>query len=152
MDIVAQITEWTDGFLTGELFLVEVENREGSEKISVFIDGDTGIDIPACQKLSRFLSEKLDEQNYGEHPYYLEVSSPGADSPLIKFRQYPKHVGRELLVKLKDNTETSGKLVSVTNEAITIAIKDKKKGYVNAPEQTITFADINEASVILAFK
>ena len=152
MEIVSQIKEWTEAFLPQELFLVDIETKIGSDKICILIDGDQGVDIPACQKLSSHLSDKLDEQNYGEEPYYLEVSSPGADRPLLKFRQYPKHVGRELLVKLLAETEVTGKLVAATEDAITIALKDKKKGYVNAPEQTISFAEIVEASVILSFK
>jgi ribosome maturation factor RimP len=152
MEIVSQIKEWTEAFLPQELFLVDIETKIGSSKISIFIDGDQGVDIPACQKLSRHLSDKLDEQNYGEEPYYLEVSSPGADSPLLKFRQYPKHIGRELFVKLKAETELTGKLISVTEDTITIALKDKKKGYLNAPEKSIPFADVAEASVILSFK
>ena len=152
MEIVSQIKEWTEAFLPQELFLVDIETKIGSDKISILIDGDQGVDIPACQKLSRYLSDKLDEQNYGEEPYYLEVSSPGADRPLLKVRQYSKHVGIELLLKLISETEVTGKLIAVSEDAITIAFKDKKKGYINAPEQTIPFADIVEASVILSFK
>lgn len=152
MDIVSQIKEWTEAFLPQELFLVDIETKAGSSKVCIYIDGDQGVDIPACQKLSRHLSDKLDEQNYGEEPYYLEVSSPGADRPLLKFRQYPKHIGRELFVKLTAATELTGKLVAVNENEITLALKDKKKGYVNAPEKNIPFADIAEASVILSFK
>ena len=57
-----------------------------------------------------------------------------------------------ILVKLISETEVTGKLIAVTEDGITIALKDKKKGYINAPEQTIPFAEIVEASVILSFK
>lgn len=152
MEIIEQIKNWSSSFLPEDLFLVDVEQKAGSKKISVFIDGDTGVDIAACQKLSRHLSEKLDEQDYGAEPYHLEVSSPGADRPLINVRQYAKHVGRELLVKLHAQTELSGKLESVADNGITLALKDKKKGYKDAAQKNVLFADIAEASVIISFK
>lgn len=152
MEITTQITDWSNAFLPEGLFLVGVDQKAGSQKISVFIDGDKGVDIADCQKLSRHLSEKLDELDYGAEPYYLEVSSPGADKPLRVQRQYPKHVGRELVVKLLAETELTGRLEQVTDVGIVLALKDKKKGYKDATEKAITFAEIAEASVILSFK
>lgn len=152
MDIVSQIKEWSDAFLSEEFFLVDIEHKEGSHKISVFIDGDNGVDIEPCRLLSRHISEKLDELDFGAEPYSLEVSSPGADRPLLVQRQYPKHVGREFLVRLAAQTELTGKLEEVTETGIVLALKDKKKGYKDAPLKNIAFSDIEEATIILSFK
>ena len=107
MDIVADIKNWSIQFLPADLFVVNVEEHLHKQKITIYIDGDNSIDISACQKLSRHLSEKLDEQDFGAEPYTLEVSSPGADRPLLNPRQYPKHVGRELFIKLNAQTEST---------------------------------------------
>lgn len=152
MDIVEQIKDWSSAFLPEDLFVVDVELKPNSKKLCVYIDGDEGIDINACKGLSRHLSEKLDELDYSAEPYYLEVSSPGADRPLRSERQYPKHIGRELLVKLQAQTELSGRLEDVTETGITLALKDKKKGYRDATLKEIAFADIAEASVIISFR
>ncbi len=152
MEIIEQITAWCNEFLTDEYFLVEVEHKLGSKKLGVYIDGDEGVDIAVCQKLSRFLSEKLDEVDFGAEPYMLEVSSSGADSPLLVKRQYPKHVGREFFVKLKAETELTGRLEEVTDEYLVLSLKDKKKGYTNATQKQVPFADVAEASIILSFK
>lgn len=154
MDIVSQIREWSKAFLTNEegLFLVDIEQKAGSKKISVYIDGDSGVNIEACRRLSRMLSEKLDELDYGDTPYYLEVSSPGVDRPLQFSRQYSKHVGRELKVNLKAKTELEGKLEEVKGDEITILLKDKKKGYKDATAKTIAFDDIADSTVIISFK
>jgi|LauGreDrversion4_2_1035121.scaffolds.fasta_scaffold08137_7 ribosome maturation factor RimP len=152
MEIIEQITAWCDEFLTEEYFLVEVEHKLGSKKLGVYIDGDEAVDITVCQKLSRFLSEKLDEVDFGAEPYMLEVSSSGADSPLLVKRQYPKHIGREFFVKLKAETELTGRLEEVTEDYLLLSLKDKKKGYVNATQKQVPFADIAEASIILSFK
>lgn len=152
MEIIAQVKEWSEGFLPQDLFLVDVELNERSKKLSIYIDGDKGIDIDACKNLSRHLSEKLDAVDYGAEPYSLEVSSPGADRPLLVTRQYAKHIGRELDIKLKAETQLTGKLESVNENGITVSLKDKKKAYKDAPQQEIAFDDIATAAVILSFK
>jgi ribosome maturation factor RimP len=154
MDIVSQIREWSEAFLKEEegLFLVDIEQKVGSKKISVYIDGDQGVNIEACRRLSRTLSENLDSLDYGDSPYYLEVSSPGVDRPLQFSRQYNKHIGRELKVNLTAKTELEGKLEDVNEKEITILLKDKKKGYKDATAKTIAFNDIADSIVIISFK
>lgn len=151
MDIIRQIAEWANGFLDKSLFVVDVEQKAGSSKISVFIDGDTGVNIESCRLLSRYLSEMLDELDYGDKAYYLEVSSPGVDRPLTMARQYPKHVGRELLVKLQSNTEILGRLASCDQHSIILELKDKKKGYKEAKEKKVNFDEIAHSSVQISF-
>ena len=53
-----------------------------------------------CEKVSRYLSEKLDEADPVQQNYYLEVSSPGMDRPLITPRHYELAVGKEIEIKL----------------------------------------------------
>lgn len=152
MEIITQLRAWTEAFLPKHLFLVDIEQKGAGKKITVYIDGDEAIDIYACQNLSKHLSEKLDEGDFGNEAYVLEVSSPGAERPLKVSRQYPKHVGRELLIKLNSATELTARLDEVNEQGITIALKDKKKGYKDAPVKEIPFTEIAEATVIISFK
>lgn len=152
MDILSQLTVWTEELLPPHLFLVEVEQRLGSKKISVYIDGDHGVTIEDCRVLAKSLNAKLDELDFGLDAYLFEVSSPGVDKPLKFQRQYQQHVGRELLVKLIGNNELLGKLETLTAEGITLLLKDKKKGYKNAPQKEIAFSEIAHASVQISFK
>ena len=153
MNIVQNLTEWTNEFLSASLFLVEVEQKQGSKKIAVLIDGDKGVTIEDCRLLSKSLNAKLDEIEFEAEPFYFEVSSPGVDKPLVLRRQYLKHVGRELSIKLKSNTELFGKLTEVKPESITLMFKDKKKGYLpNATQKEISFDEISEAIVQISFK
>ncbi len=154
MDIVEKLTTWTNEYLASHLFLVGIEQKVGSRKISVFVDGDNGVSIDECRLLSKHLSGHLDEMEYGDEPYILEVSSPGAENPLKLFRQYTKHIGRELKVTLNQNTELLGRLESIEGEVITLHLKDKKKDY-KAKEtilKEINFSDIKESVVQLSFK
>jgi ribosome maturation factor RimP len=153
MDIVAEIKKWSETFLDAGLFVVEVEWKTGSRKVVVYLDGDLSVTIEQCRQLSRHLSEKLDELDYGDEAYQLEVSSPGADKPLKVNRQYGKHVGRELMVKLTSNTELLGKLMEVNEDHVVLMLKDKKKGYPKEiTTKEIPFNDIAESVVQISFK
>ena len=153
MNIVSEIRNWAESFLGEGLFVVDVEWKTGSKKIVVYIDGDAGVPIEQCRQLSRYISGKLDELDYGDEAYQFEVSTPGVDVPLSLHRQYPKHIGRELAVKLKSNTELLGRLTEVNNTGIALMLKDKKKGYLkDATVKAIAFEDIAESIVQISFK
>lgn len=152
MDIITTLTEWTTALLPEHLFLVEVEQKPGSKKISVFIDGDKGVSIEDCRLLAKSLNAKLDEADYGSDAYMFEVSSPGVDRPLISKRQYSQHIGRELLVKLTGQNELLGKLARIDEDGIVLLIKDKKKAYKDAPEKAIAFNEIAQINVQISFK
>lgn len=153
MDIISLLTQWANELLPQHLFLVEIENKHGAKKISVFIDGDTGVTIEDCRLLAKGLNAKLDEMDFGTEAYMFEVSSPGTDRPIKLQRQYAQHVGRELLVKLIGNNEIVGKFDSLSEKGITLLLKDKKKGYKDAtPEKEIAFSEIAQASVQISFK
>ena len=82
--------------------VVAVEfKKEGQEKIlRVYIDKDGGVDLDDCEKFSRSLEEILDEEDFIEEAYSLEVSSPGLDRQLKKEREILHYIGREVEVKL----------------------------------------------------
>jgi ribosome maturation factor RimP len=154
MQIAEEVKKWSEAFLPEGVFVVNVEHKPGGGKLSVYIDADGPLNILQCRQLNRHLSEKLDEVDFGSQPYTLEVSSPGIDKPLQLQRQYRKHIGRELKVKLKSKTELEGRLQSMDEEKIVLLLKDKKKGY-KAKEQTekeIAFDEIEEAVVQVSFK
>lgn len=83
-----------------------------------------------CEKVSRFLSEKLDESDPIEQNYYLEVSSPGMDRPLLKRSHYERYVGSEVEVRLykgKDGTKNiQGVLKNISGDNIIVADHDGK--------------------------
>jgi ribosome maturation factor RimP len=84
------------------LELVDVEyKKEGSNWfLRVFIDKDAGVDIDDCGRVSEQLSDLLDEVDPIQNPYFLEVSSPGAERPLKKSADYERAVGRTIHVSL----------------------------------------------------
>lgn len=53
-----------------------------------------------CEKVSRYLSDRLDEADPVDKEYYLEVSSPGMDRVLARPEHYARYVGREVEIRL----------------------------------------------------
>ncbi|MDJ0367160.1 ribosome maturation factor [Hymenobacter sp. H14-R3] len=122
-------------------------------KITVTLDGPNGLGIQECAQVTRRLNRGM-EETYGEEAAYsLEVTSPGADQPLTDPRQYPRHIGRSLLLKLQDGTEKTGPLTAVTPEGIeleeVIKVRTKKS---TLPAAFFPFGDIKEATVVISFK
>jgi ribosome maturation factor RimP len=120
-----------------------------------------------CEKVSRFLSEKLDESDPIEQNYYLEVSSPGMDRPLITPEHYERYVGHEVEIKLykaidgvkniagtlESFDRESGALV-VNSPQITAGKKGKKSSKKAEPESKryeLTLADIAKANLAVVF-
>ena len=54
----------------------------GNQKVLVLIDGDEGVNIDDCSKISRKVGPILEEGDFMPGKYLLEVSSPGLDHPL----------------------------------------------------------------------
>ena len=134
----------------GEYYLVDLEVSP-SKHIVVYTDGDEGVSLDTCTKISRVLESILDVEPTLGGIYQLEVSSPGVSRPLKFPRQYLKHIGRTLKIALWNDVKVEGKLVTTRPDSITIEIKpvDKKA----KPEiRDIAFEEIREAFVTVQFK
>lgn len=58
------------------------------------------VDTDDCEKISRFLSKKLDETDPIEQNYLLEVSSPGMDRVLRTEEHFLRMIGEKVDVSL----------------------------------------------------
>ena len=81
--------------------LVDVEYvKEGSSfYLRAYIDKPQGITVEDCEVVSRAFSEKLDEEDFIEDTYIMEVSSPGLGRPLKKEKDYKRSMGKELEIR-----------------------------------------------------
>ncbi|XJZ28534.1 ribosome maturation factor RimP [Bacillota bacterium Lsc_1132] len=129
------------------LELVEVEYvKEGKNWfLRVYIDKDTGVDIEECGLVSEKLSEKLDELDPITHNYFLEVSSPGAERPLKKPKDFEKTIGKQILVKTYEPIDGEkvfeGKLLAFDGSVVSIEVKIKtRKKTVDIPYEKVASA------------
>ncbi|MBL4939750.1 MAG: ribosome assembly cofactor RimP [Lutibacter sp.] len=136
-----------------DLFLIELKFLE-SNKIYVEVDGDTGVTLKECIRISREIEHNLDRE---EEDFSLEVTSPDVANPLKVRRQYLKNIGRILDVKLKDNSTVQGVLKSVIENEIELEWKAREpkpigKGKITVVKNAIIqFDNILEAKVKIIF-
>jgi ribosome maturation factor RimP len=134
-----------------ELFLVEVKIKP-TNNIKVFIDGDQGISIEKLVQYNRKLYKEIEETNmFPNGDFSLEVSSPGLDEPLKLFRQYVKNIGRFVEITEMDGSKKEGKLISATEQEITVEeIKGKGKKQ-EIVQHTIPFESIKTTKIQIKF-
>jgi len=154
MDIEKYVTELVKDKISDreDLFLVSVHYVPNA-KLSILVDGDSGINIQDCAAISRHVGFHLEEENIIEVAYNIEVSSPGIESPLILDRQYMKNIGRKVSVKLANGSQHEGTLLNYTPEGILIneSIKEKGKKAVQQ-ENFFNIDNIVETKVLISFK
>lgn len=106
--------------------LVDVEYvREGSNwYLRVYIDKENGINVDDCELISRALSDLLDEKDFIDEAYILEVSSPGLGRPLKKDKDFERSLMEEVEIKLyrakNGRKDFRGILKSYDKDSITI--------------------------------
>ncbi len=145
-----QINNIVEAYLEGtDKFVVKLTVSKDN-LINLFVDGDHGITIDDCVKLSRHIENSL---NRDEEDFELRVSSAGIDLPYMMLRQYTKNIGRKIEAKLKDGTKKRGELVSADSEKIEIIEdikgKGKKKKIVPGEKLEIPMSEIVETKSII---
>ncbi|MBG0764893.1 MAG: ribosome maturation factor RimP [Tissierellales bacterium] len=132
-DIIRRTEEILNEILVDEdIFLVEVDYTKENNiyYLKVYLDTEDGITIDQCSDVSRILSNKLDELDYIEDSYFLEVSSPGIDRPFKTNEDFKRNLNKLIEVNLyaKKNGEKLyvGKLINIEDDSITIKIENKE--------------------------
>lgn len=82
-----------------ELVDVEYVKEAGNWYLRGYIDKPGGITVNDCEAVSRAFSDKLDENDFIEDSYIMEISSPGLDRPLKKEKDFARSIGERVLVK-----------------------------------------------------
>ena len=87
--------------------LIEVEfGQHGSKDIlRLFIDREGGVTIDDCAAASRVVSALLDQSDFIDSRYTLEVSSPGVARPLRRPKDFVRFLGEPIKVKTVEPVE-----------------------------------------------
>lgn len=130
------------------LFPVDIiiRGQQGNLVVEVFIDGDAPVDADTCAGISRTIGKELEGGLLAGRAWTLTVSSPGLDRPLKFPRQYPKHVGRPIALRISaDGGEerVRGVLVGAGGESILVG----PEGGTGDPRE-IPYAEIAEAKIV----
>lgn len=128
--------------------LVDVEYvKEGSNwYLRAYIDKPGGITVDDCEAVSRRLSDLLDEEDFIDDAYILEVSSPGLGRPLKKDKDFARSIGEEVDIRtfrpVDHEKEFTGVLKDFDKNRLVIELED---------HEIMEFARDNIALVRLSF-
>lgn len=126
-----------------EIDLVDVEyvKESGRYFLRVYIDKPGGITVDDCHQVHVRLDELLDQADPIDHPYVLEVSSPGLDRPLKKPADFVRNIGRRISVRtyqpLDGQKQFVGRLTAVENGIVRL---DLGAGEIEVPQDQIVKA------------
>ncbi len=135
------------------LFLIDL-NINDTNKISITLDGDLGVNLQDCIDVSRAIENSLDRE---EQDFSLEVASAGVSSPLKLVRQFKKNVGRTLKVKTISSEEIEAELTFADDEIIILEWQAREPKKIGKGKETVSkklelpYNSIKEAVVIISF-
>lgn len=120
-----QLQTWIEEYLSGTDYELITLSISATNDILVEVDSLKGVDVDFCEKLNRFLVEKLDTLPLD---YSLEVGSVSLTDPFKTKMQYQKHLGDDVEVLIAtdgQSTKYRGQLVSVDEDTFSIDIEEK---------------------------
>ena len=136
-----------------DLFLIELK-IDDSNKISIILDGDNGVNLQDCIAINRTVEANLDRE---EQDFSLEVASAGISRPLQMPRQYVKNIGRKLVVKTNTGEAIEAEITAANEEQITLEWTAREQKKIGKGKETVEksltlpYSEIKEATVIISF-
>ena len=111
-----------------ELVDVEYVREAGIWYLRAYIDKEGGITVDDCEVVSRELGDWLDQEDFIEDSYILEVSSPGLGRPLKKEKDFARSLGKDVEVRLyrpiNKQKEFTGTLKAYDADTVTLSMED----------------------------
>ena len=121
-----------------ELVDVEYVKEAGNWYLRAYIDKEGGITVDDCEVVSRRLGDWLDEKDFIEDSYILEVSSPGLGRPLKKDKDFDRSIGEDVDIKLykpmNKQKDYTGTLKAYDKNTVTVTVEDGTELVFNRPE------------------
>lgn len=130
-----------------ELWGIEFIRAGKHSTLRVYIDHANGISVDDCAEVSHQVSALLDVEDPITTEYYLEVSSPGMDRPLLKPAHFARYIGDVAAVTLRmavnNRRKYKGIIKQVDGEMITLTVDGR--------DEILAFANIQQANLIPNF-
>lgn len=121
-----------------ELVDVEYVKEAGTWYLRAYIDKEGGIAVDDCEVISRSLGGWLDQEDFIDEGYILEVSSPGLGRPLKKEKDFKRSMGKAVEVRLyrqiDKQKEFTGTLSAYDGNTVTLAMEDGSQKVFEKPD------------------
>jgi len=135
-----------------ELFLIDFTISSAGD-IVVVVDGDNGVPLEECMRISRHIEHNLDRE---ENDFSLQVTTPDISKPITHIRQYKKNIGRSLKIQTAQE-KIEGELVAVEDTQLVITWRAREPKPIGKGKHTvvktaeIAIADIIKATVKIVY-
>lgn len=127
-----------------ELVDVEYVKEGGNFYLRAYVDKPGGITVEDCETVSREFSDKLDEADFIDEAYIMEVSSPGLGRPLKKEKDFKRSMGEEVEIRtyrpINREKEFYGVLTAYDENSVTIDCEGEEKIFQKADITLIRLA------------
>ena len=111
-----------------DLIDVQFRRETAGWVLSLVIDKPGGVTVDDCASVSYEVGAVLELEDFIEHAFTLEVSSPGLDRPLKKRQDFERVLGQKVRIVLHEPVQgeqvVSGELTSVEDTGLTVAGKN----------------------------
>ena len=128
------------------LYDVEIKHASKGEILVFYITKIDGVSIAECRSVSRDISRILEEEDFIEDRYFLEVSSPGLERELKFKKHYVSAINEKVKITFCENEKNVTKigiLLEVFPEEIKMEIQDELV--------LISFSDIKKAKTFFDY-
>jgi ribosome maturation factor RimP len=124
-EIIRKVADIVEPVLRDDLLeLVDIEFHPTGRRwvLRLFVDKEGGVGIRDCERTSREVGRLLDVEDVIEHPYVLEVSSPGLTRSLKRKQDFDRSVGKRCRIvttaQIEGRTEFRGEIIASTEEDV----------------------------------
>jgi len=122
-----------------ELYDLEYVKEGGDRILRLFIDKEGGVDLSDCERVSRAVSDMLDEHDPIPDAYRLQVGSPGIERKLSKPEHFKRFVGSKVTIKLfaphSPKNENQAESVTTGRKKFTGILTDYNNGEITLTDE-----------------
>jgi ribosome maturation factor RimP len=112
--------------------------------LRVAVDKDGGVTMDDIADATKEVSRLLDESDVmGEHPYTLEVTSPGTDRPLTLPRHWRRNQSRLVKVTTTDGRTLTGRVRDSDEKSATLDV--------DGDERVLSYDEVAKARIQIEF-
>ena len=150
---VAQVIEGPIEGLGFRLVRVKVSSANGCTVQIMAERPDGSMSIDDCETVSRAISPILDLDDPVGIAYYLEMSSPGIDRPLVRVSDFARWAGYEAKIELSVPLDGRKRFRGIIGEpdaatlTVPVDLPDVKEGFPS--RVSVPLRDLSEAHLVL---
>ncbi len=148
---VASLIEPTIEQLGFRLVRVKISSTNGCTVQIMAERPDGTMAVSDCEQVSRAISPVLDLEDPVAGAYYLEVSSPGIDRPLVRAQDFERWAGHdakiEMAVPVNGRKRYRGFIRGVEGDEALVELPDVKEGLESLVR--LNLRDVGDARLVL---